>query len=145
MMARSVGVHPRSVAIVYIHVSPTSPDDPGYSDYEDDPAWDSLIDDIRYCLSERFPSLGDADGWEGREGQIVLDNSHAKVVVYAYGAVVSVCLVPKNQHIGRAWARTATKGFRQALEDSGFWVLRLIGMFSNGEAVYERSNPLGPA
>lgn len=131
-MARSVGVHPRSVATVFVCV-----ENPRLGWDDSQYVWDDFIDSVRYVLSKRFESLGDADGWEGREGQVVLDNGHAKVVVYSYGDVSSICLVPKDQPLGLAWAKRAAPAFHEALEASGFDVLRRIGVFSNGEAVYE--------
>lgn len=138
-MARSVGVHNDAVVTVYM---------PFHARFEGEYefAWEFFIDDLKSIISRRYKSFYDEDGWADREGRIILRNSHAEVVVYEYCGLVSVNLVPRNSPhhyepdlaLGRWWCDQVADNFRKLLDDS-FQTYRLVGRFSNGEAVYERA------
>jgi len=52
--------------------------------------------------------------------------------------LVSVNLVPRNEdNLARGWCERVADGFHKLLDDS-FQTYRLVGRFSNGEAIYER-------
>lgn len=132
-MARSVGVHGDAVVTVYMPF-----------EGEDEFAWEHFIDSLRETIGGRYQSFYDEDGWADREGRIILRNSHAEVVVYEYFGLVSVNLVPRETYdypnednLARAWCEQVADNFRNLLDDT-YQTYRLVGRFSNGEAVYER-------
>lgn len=133
-MARNVGVHNDAVVTVYMPF-----------EGEDAFDWAMFIDDLKRIISERYKSFYDEDDWADREGRIILRNSHAEVVVYEYCGLVSVNLVPRETYdfpnednLARAWCEQVADNFRKLLDDS-YQTYRLVGRFSNGEAVYERA------
>lgn len=136
-MARSVGVHPDSSAVVFI--------DNGLTATDDD--WEWFIDELQDVIVQEFPGLEPECKWEGREGRVILENEYAQVVVYTYSSLVSVCLVPKvdaetedEPPQNTKWCEVAADDFRRCLHESIFSCLELVGRFSNGEAVYRRVN-----
>lgn len=133
-MARSVGVHSDAVVTVYM---------PFEGEHEF--AWEHFIDSLRETIVGKYQSFYDEDGWADREGRIILRNSHAEVVVYEYFGLVSVNLVPRETYdypnednLARAWCERVADNFRKLL-DKTYDTYRLVGRFSNGEAVYERT------
>lgn len=130
-MARSVGTHRRSVATVYMPF-------PARFEGEWEFAWELFLDDLRIIIGKKYGSFYDEDDWADREGHIILRNDHADVVVYEYMGMVSVNLVPhSDSNLALAWCEQVADGFHKLLEDS-YQTYRLVGRFSNGEAVYER-------
>lgn len=135
-MGRSVGIHPYAAAVVYVDVE-------GYSSYpwED---WACFVQDLEGVLTSYYDDLRPADGWHGREGRILLENDRAEVVVYGYYDLASVNLVAKDGYDeedledNENWCAEQVEGFRQLLH-ANFDCLELVGRFSNGEAVYQRS------
>lgn len=131
-MARSVGVHSDAVATVYTTFKG-----------EDEFDWWSFIDDLRSIIGEKYKSFYNEDDWVDHEGHIILRNGHADVVVYEYCGLVSINLVPRESYyqnednLARAWCEQVADGFHKLLDDS-FQTYRLVGRFSNGEAIYER-------
>ncbi|MFA5626088.1 MAG: hypothetical protein WC965_01125 [Thiohalomonadaceae bacterium] len=134
-MGRSVGTHPYAAAVVYVDVEE-------YSDYSD--GWADFLLDLAGVLQHYYDDLEFADGWHGREGRILLENDRAEVVVYTYSNLASVNLVAKEGYDeeeledNENWCAERVEEFRQLLH-ANFDCLELVGRFSNGEAVYRRS------
>ena len=119
---------------------------------EDDDDWDfayqDLIDSIIDDTKAAFPSFNEFDGWRGREDRILLRNAFADVGVSIYCSLVAVWLVERDDAI--YWernvgiSRTSRAQHWLAQVESRFiglfGQLRCVGRFSNGEAIFERSN-----
>jgi hypothetical protein len=93
-----------------------------------------------------FPSLGPHRGWRGREDRIVLRNDFADFGVSAYGGMIAVWIVERDDgQYSDADARTcrsarAKRWLRQiALRfDALFGDYECLGRMSNGEGVYRK-------
>jgi len=101
--------------------------------------WDDYLEWLMETIETRYKSFERTDGWEGREGHIILKNGLAKVMVCEYCGLVSVNLVPDTadeDHEGMAdnWCRIVADGFAELFPNR----LKCIGRASNGEAFYER-------
>lgn len=134
-MARSVGIHPYAAAVVYVNIEEYSSSLEG---------WEYFLQDLEGVLQSYYDDLELADGWHGREGKILLENDHAEVVVYGYYDLASVNLVAKDGYDeeeledNENWCAERVEEFRRLLH-ANFDCLELVGRFSNGEAVYQRS------
>ena len=126
-MGRSVSVASGATSVVYIVI-----------DCEDADDFDGLLDCLRGDLVDVFPSFEDCDFWVDREDLAILENGHARVVVSEYLGLVSVCLVPNEDPLARAWCDQVADTFRTALE--GWDTVALIGYASNGEGFYRRKS-----
>lgn len=95
---------------------------------------------------EAFPSLRPHDGWRGREDRILLRNAFADCGISSYCGLVAIWLVERDDsqyweadyeraRCGRAqaWLDQVARRFHAL-----FGELRLVGRFSNGEAIFER-------
>ena len=94
-----------------------------------------------------FPSFQRFDGWRGREDRILLRNAFADCGISTYCGLAAIWLVERDD--ARYWEadfytpRTA-RAQHWLAQVSGRFVglfgeLRLVGRFSNGEAIFERS------
>lgn len=108
---------------------------------EDSFDWEDFIEGIKYRLTKLFPSLYDADAWDGRETHIILENSFAEIGVSEYMGLVSLSIRAKPdsyeysdrlEELGKQWIANIEKKFL-ALGD-----LVKLGAMSNGEGVYKR-------
>jgi hypothetical protein len=115
---------------------------------DDDPDWayECLVDDITAAAKAAFPSLEPFQGWRGREDRILLRNAYADLGVSTYCGLAAIWLAERDDNgywqadfrqprTARAkhWLAQVTPRFEQL-----FGELRMIGRFSNGEAIYER-------
>lgn len=117
---------------------------------EEDDEWsqacECLVDDLVQTARALFPSLEPFDGWRGREDRILLRNAFADCGVSIYGGLAAIWLVERDDAFyreadyqqarsGRArrWLAQVSDKFTTA-----FGELRLVGRFSNGEAIFER-------
>lgn len=116
---------------------------------EDDPDWvyECLVDDIVETARSLLPSLEPFEGWRGREDRILLRNAFADCGVSTYCGLAAIWLVERDDsryweadfrhaRTGRAqqWLAQVSDTFIKA-----FGELRLVGRFSNGEAIFERA------
>ena len=117
---------------------------------EDDGDWayECLVEDIVETASSCLPSLEPFDGWRGREDRILLRNAFADCGVSTYCGLAAIWIVERDDsHYWEADYRKARSGrARQWLTRVSdrfinvFAELRLVGRFSNGEAIFERAN-----
>lgn len=119
-------------------------DDP---DEEPDWAYECLVEEIVDAARIAFPSLEPFAGWRGREDRIHLRNAFADCGISTYCGFAAIWLVERDD--ARYWEadfympRTA-RARHWLGQVSGRFIdlfdeLRLVGRFSNGEAIFERS------
>lgn len=111
-------------------------------------AYECLVEDIVETVRSCFLSLEPFDGWRGREDRILLRNAFADCGVSTYCGLAAIWIVERDD--SRYWeadCRKARSGrARQWLTrvsdrfNNVFAELRLVGRFSNGEAIFERAN-----
>ncbi|MGX7894186.1 hypothetical protein [Tsuneonella sp. HG222] len=119
---------------------------------EDEDNWEweyeYLVEEIIETARSTFPSLEPCDGWRGREDRILLRNAFADCGISAYCGLVAIWLAERDDggywdadayhpRSGRAqrWLSQVASRF-----EATFGELRMIGRFSNGEAIFERSS-----
>lgn len=137
-MARSVS-YPHGAIVTFRLI------DEGGDDW--DWAYECLVDDVVETGLTAFPSLEPFDGWRGREDRILLRNAFADCGISTYCGLVAVWLVERDDsryweadsqqaRSGRArrWLGQVSPKFIALFGD-----LRLVGHFSNGEAIFERA------
>jgi len=110
-------------------------------------AYECLVADIVETARIAFPSLERFDGWRGREDRILLRNAFVDCGVSTYCGLAAIWLAERDD--GRYWeadCQQARSGLAQRwlaqVSDKFvglFGELRLVGRFSNGEAIYERA------
>lgn len=118
--------------------------------HEDDWEWEyeCLVEDVIETARSTFPSLEPCDGWRGREDRILLRNAFADCGISIYCGLVAIWLAERDDsryweadaclpRSGRAqhWLSQVASRF-----DALYGDLRLIGRFSNGEAIFERTS-----
>lgn len=124
-MARSVSIPRGAVKVAYVACY-----------QEDEDGWDDSVDNLRWSLKNRYPSLRNYNKWVGREDRAVLENDHAYITVSEYCGIAAVCAVPKNDSKkAAAWCDKV-----ELLDASCYLGEPLIsqGRFSNGEQVFAR-------
>lgn len=117
---------------------------------EDDWEWEyeCLVDEVIETARRMFPSFEPCNGWRGREDRILLRNAFADLGVSTYCGLVAVWLAERDDsryceadayhpRSGRAqrWLSQVERRFGTL-----FGELRMIGRFSNGEAIFERTS-----
>lgn len=119
-----------------------------FDEDEDDPGWayDCLVEEVVGSARNVFPSLQRHDGWRGREDRILLRNAFADCGISTYCGLAAIWLVERDD--GAYWERCpeqrrsdfAQRWITQVSDKfvGLFGDLRLVGQFSNGEAIYER-------
>ena len=116
-------------------------------DADVDWAYECLVDEIIDTTKTNFPSFERFEGWRGREDRILLRNAFADCGISTYCGLAAIWLVERDD--SRYWEADCTTP-RTAMarhwlaQVSGRFIdlfgdLRLIGRFSNGEAIFERS------
>lgn len=133
-MGRSVSA-PSNAVVVYDSV-----------EMEDSWEWDDYVDDLRYQVRQKYPSMQSDDGWLGREDRVLASNSHAYFGVSEYCGLVSIWLVARHETTGRygysvdldgkeglaeSWVASVAPGFMEA-----FGSMVKDGSMSNGQGVY---------
>ncbi len=119
-------------------------------DGEDDDvdwAYECLVDEIIDTTKAAFPSFQRFDGWRGREDRILLRNAFADCGISTYCGLAAIWLAERGDpryweadfsqpRTGRArhWLAQVSGRFIEL-----FGELRMVGRFSNGEAIFERS------
>lgn len=113
---------------------------------EDSYDWHDMICSVTAELRARYPSLAEAeDKWVPypyRENRIVLENDHVQISVSEYRdcGAFSVFINPQNEeytNLADGWLGQCWDGIRKTIL-ANVAGLRRIGIFSNGEAVYEK-------
>ena len=118
-------------------------------DSEDDDAdwvYECLVDDIIDTTKAAFPSFETFDGWRGREDRILLRNAFADCGISTYCGLAAIWLIERDDARfweadffhpraarARHWIAQVAPRFEQM-----FGKLKMVGRFSNGEAVFER-------
>lgn len=136
-MARSVS-YPRG-SIIAFRLFNEDEDDPGW-------AYDCLVEDVVSSARNAFPSLQRQEGWRGREDRILLRNAFADCGISTYCGLAAIWLVERDDvaywercpeqrrsDFAQRWITQVSDRFVGLFGD-----LRLVGRFSNGEAIFER-------
>jgi len=101
--------------------------------------WQDVINDTRDYACELWPSFEPADYWRGREDLVLARNRLVEFGMSEYCGLVAYWLVARDdldagrQALAEAWIARVGGRFIKT-----FGPLRLVGRFSNGEAIYER-------
>ena len=118
-------------------------------EHEDGWEWEyeCLVDELIETGRRAFPSLEPCEGWRGREDRILLRNVYADCGISTYCGLVAIWLVERDDsryweadyyhpRSGRAqrWLSQVASRFEALFGD-----LRMIGRFSNGEAILNAS------
>lgn len=155
-MGRSVSCPTRAVHRVHVDVSwmGQTEDEDGKEYYDDDIGrmdWDDHIDNLKTALAKRYKSVDECDEWLDREDHAISDNRHAYFGVSEYCGVLCVWVVPKEGYhqytddpepaFSHRWVESIGKSFEKVVVDvfDTNNILRKLGTFSNGEAVFQRS------
>lgn len=136
-MGRSVSYPSGAIAAFRLIDEPEDERDRGY---------ECLVDDVVDTARFLFPSLELFDGWRGREDRILLRNAFADCGVSTYCGLAAIWLVERDDaQYWEADSRQARSGCAQRwlaqVSDrfiKAFGDLRLVGRFSNGEALFAR-------
>ncbi|UAB79004.1 hypothetical protein INR77_04720 [Erythrobacter sp. SCSIO 43205] len=119
-------------------------------DGEDDLQWtyECLVEDILHSARDAFPSLEPYDGWRGREDRILLRNAFADCGISTYCGLAAIWLARRDD--SRFWEADCDQPQVSLAErwitqvgprfEKLFGELKLVGRFSNGEAIYERTS-----
>lgn len=117
-------------------------------EHEDDWEWEyeCLVEEVIETARITFPSLEPCDGWRGREDRVLLRNAFADCGICTYCGLVAVWLAERDD--SRYWDADAYhprsgRAQRWLLQvacrfEATFGEFRMIGRFSNGEAIFER-------
>jgi hypothetical protein len=118
-------------------------------DADVDWAYECLVDEIIDTAKATFPSFERFEGWRGREDRILLRNAFADCGISTYCGLAAIWLAERddaryweadlyNPRVPRArhWLAQVSGRFIDL-----FGELRMVGRFSNGEAIFERSCP----
>lgn len=117
---------------------------------DDDTDWvyECLVDEIIDTTKIAFPSFETFDGWRGREDRILLRNAFADCGISTYCGLAAIWLAPRDD--ARFWeadfchprAARACHWIDQVAPrfERMFGELKMVGRFSNGEAIFERQN-----
>lgn len=108
--------------------------------------WHNLVADTVSALQKRYPSLVNVQNkwveYPYRENRIVLKNDHVQISVSEYcgcGAFSMFIQPAADEYVNlaEAWLRQCWDGVRETIL-ANVAGLRRIGIFSNGEAVFEK-------
>ena len=90
-------------------------------------------------VKDLFPSMEDCEEWLDREDLAIAENQLAYFGVSEYCGSAAVWIVAKEDYYGNenplaeAWVKKIAKKF-----NANFGEYNRVGVFSNGEAVYEK-------
>lgn len=109
------------------------------SGYEEEYEFEDLIDNLKYELKAKYPSLKNDDDYIDREGKIFLSNKLAKVGISEYCGLAAVFVVPEeDNNLALNFVNNIAAGFKKAVAGVAGPVYAKVGSFSNGEGVYEK-------
>lgn len=127
-MSRSVSVPSGAVVVAYSYCGENE------DDYGDD---DQVVEDFRQSVLLCYKSTWQVDKWLGREDLAIAANDYAYFGISEYCGLIAYWVVLRDEceAIGRAtaWVNRIAPKFKER-----FATLQRVGVFSNGEAVYER-------
>lgn len=115
---------------------------------EDDWEWEyeCLVKEVIETARSTFPSFEPCNGWRGREDRILLRNAFADCGISTYCGLVAIWLAERDD--SRYWEADANHPWSARAQcwlvqvarrfEATFGELRMIGRFSNGEAIFER-------
>jgi hypothetical protein len=114
--------------------------------YQDE--FDCILEGFKNDVLAGFPSAYEEDHWVGREDHAVAANRFAYFGISEYCGTVALWMSPKDNDYGLTdglrdhWLEQAEAKFRKLAEDALPNPMRRLGVMSNGEAVYQRVNPV---
>lgn len=118
-------------------------------DEDGDPDWayECLVDEVIETAVAAFPSLELSHGWRGREDRILLRNAYADLGLSTWCGLAAIWLAERDDAryweadfrqpraaLAKHWLGQVAPRFEKL-----FGELKMIGRFSNGEAIYERA------
>lgn len=109
--------------------------------------WEFFVEGIADEAKRRWPSLQGSDSWLDREDRVLLENDYAYIGVSEYCGLAAIWLVSRGDELRGScygddvrlanladnWTNMIAPRFEAA-----FGELVKIGVFSSGEAVYQR-------
>ena len=110
--------------------------------------YEDMVENIAETIQHYYPSFNEVKNeWHGREGRVILENMHGKIVVCEYCGLVSINLVPNDD---TSWYYEPTEALRDAWCEriagymekrfDGWGRLSPLGTMSNGVTVFERAS-----
>ena len=117
----------------------------------DDFTWDDTVANLKACIQKKLPSYDEADGWDGRETNIILQNRLCNIGISEYCGLVSLSVAPRNSDNLDTWATfrenfaiSHAKSIEKTLQKivdycTGSRLIR-TGTFSTGTGVFERAD-----
>lgn len=134
-MSRSVSTPPDAAIVVY---TPTENDGTVDRDIAQE-NWGNDVSNLKRNLTNKFPSLRQANRWAGREDRVLLSNDHCEIGVSEYCGLVAVWVLPNSDNVlASSWIDRIEKSFRRIVGDTFGETLRRVATTSNGEAFFER-------
>jgi hypothetical protein len=115
-------------------------------EYEDDSDWDNFIWQVRWAVTEKWPSFYEVDEWDGREKHRILQNDLCRIVVCEYCGVASINLAireslwqytPDLTPLAKRFQGQIASHFIKWMSEN-FDCLAKQGTMSNGVSVYTR-------
>ena len=108
--------------------------------------WDFFIEDVQETVKNAWPSFDTCDKHLENEVYAIARNDLAYITVSEYMGLASLCLVSRyeydDDYFGDGYKKAnMAKGFCNRIApkfEKLFGELRLVGRFSNGEAVFEK-------
>lgn len=101
--------------------------------------WDFIVEDFREQVLVLYPSAWTADGWIDREDRIVAMNRYARFGISEYCGCIAYWVVLRDdidvgkEGLAQRWFDRIEVNFKKR-----FATLVRLGVFSNGEAIFER-------
>jgi hypothetical protein len=131
-MSRSVSTPNNAIVRVYLDVS----------DIEDSWEFDNWIDRIQEIVTSVFPEFKECSYFCNREDHVILECDAASVTVSEYNGLAAVCLTQNSDY--NAQPLVIADRFKKLIEqEHPHSLLRKLGTFSNGEAIFEFANTPG--
>lgn len=151
-MGRSVSYATRSLLIAYADWFDPSDEyvaeererleeDEDWYPEPDQDDWDFWVEDVQDVVCELWPSFEPCDKWIDREDRAVAENRLGYIGVSEYCGLASIWFVSKEATYYEPYVEDFAQRFAEQIKakfHDTFGTLRLMGRFSNGEAVFER-------
>jgi len=113
-------------------------------EFEREIEWRDLVDNIKYPLMKKYPSLDEANEWDG-ETRVILENSLVQIGISEYCGLVSVSIRTNDSNyeyeslaenfIDRTWGNMVKLMRRSTYHEP----LSKVGTFSNGNSIFEKA------
>ncbi len=137
-MGRSVS-YPSGAIVAFRTIETENEDDWGW-------AYECLTSEVIETARRAFPSLEAHEGWRGREDRILLRNAYADCGISTYCGVAAIWPAERDDtrywdadsHHPRTGRARQWLGQVESRFEALFGELRMVGRFSNGEAIFER-------